>query len=657
MKPGWHSHELQTSARTCLIAKPPRKGARSPSRVLIALLLGTALLTSGCAAYRAQRAGIALLDEGKYAEGLAKLDEAARLSPEAREYRQLATRERERVLQRIATSAEDARSRGATEDARARFEELRAIDPKSDRARVGLAALERDAQARALAQTASQQLKAGDVAGAYESVRQATALSPNMSEVRAVLRQIESQPGALSTPMLGARYRKAVSLEFRQAPLRMVFDLLSQSTGLNFLFDREVKTDQPTTVVMKDTSIDEVLRFVLLANQLQRRVLNERTVLVYPNTQAKTREYQELVVRTFYLGNSDPKITLNLLRSVVKARDVFIDEKLGMLVMRDTPEAIRIAEKLIANQDLAEPEVMLELEVLEVSRSDLYELGIRYPDQVSFSIQGSGGSAGSLTLPEWQNRSSGLVRLSTNNPAFVVNFRNTFGSSNLLANPRIRVRNREKAKIHIGDKVPVITTTSTATGFVSEAVQYLDVGLKLDVEPTVHLEEEVGIRVGLEVSNILEQVRSASGTLTYRIGTRNAATVLRLKDGETQILAGLISDEDRSSANRVPGLGAVPLLGRLFGSTLDQSSKTEVVLLMTPRIVRQLARPDVRQLEFESGTEASLGSGAPGGGQPLFSPSPAQPPAPPAPSNVIQPAPGTFGPTFLLPPGAPRPGQ
>src|SRR5690606_8836828 len=146
-------------------------------------------------------------------------------------------------------------------------------------------------------------------------------------------------------------------------------------------------------------------------------------------------------------------------------------------------------------------------------------------------------------------------------------------------NPRIRVKNREKARIHIGDKVPVLTTTATATGFVAEAVNYLDVGLKLEGEPLVYLENEVGIRVGLEVSNIAREIVSRSGSVTYQLGTRNASTSLRLKDGETQVLAGLINDEDRRSADRVPGLGKLPVIGRLFSSTNDTHNRTEIVLL------------------------------------------------------------------------------
>jgi general secretion pathway protein D len=254
---------------------------------------------------------------------------------------------------------------------------------------------------------------------------------------------------------------------------------------------------------------------------------------------------------------------------------------------------------------------MLQVEVLEVGSSRLLELGIRFPDSLAVSLVGAAGTPGTITLTEWLNRGSEIVQLSFTDPLFLFSLRQQDGTTNVLANPRIRVKNKEKARIHIGDRVPVITTTAAATGgFVSESVNYLDVGLKLEVEPLIYLDDEVSIKVGLEVSNIAREVRTVgSSTLTYQIGTRNANTVLRLRDGETQVLAGLISDEDRRSASRVPGIGDMPVLGRLFSSTRDNTVKTEIVLLITPRLVRTVVRPDVRSVEFAAGTE--LSSGAP----------------------------------------------
>jgi general secretion pathway protein D len=320
-----------------------------------------------------------------------------------------------------------------------------------------------------------------------------------------------------------------------------------------------------------------------------------------------------------------------MIRTLVKTRDIFVDEKLNMIVLKDTPNAVRLAERLIATHDLAEPEVLLEVEVLELGYNRLRTIGARFPDSLAVSLVGgatsqpapgggnaiTGGTPGVLSLPEWLNRSSNLVRLTFTDPLFVFSLHQDDGTTSLLANPHIRVKNKEKAKVHIGDRVPVITTTAAATGgFVSESVSYLDVGLKLEVEPLIYLDDEVGIRIGLEVSNITREVKSlSSSTLTYQIGTRNATTVLRLRDGETQVLAGLISDEDRRTANRVPGVGDMPVLGRLFSSTHDNIVKTEIVLLITPRLMRTLARPDARLVEFAAGTEASTGS--PSGNSPL----------------------------------------
>jgi len=195
----------------------------------------------------------------------------------------------------------------------------------------------------------------------------------------------------------------------------------------------------------------------------------------------------------------------------------------------------------------------------------------------------------------------------------VLNLKLEDSDTNVLASPRIRVRNREKAKIMIGSRVPVITNAvtpvSTGTPVITGSVQYLDVGLQLEVEPDIHLDNEVVIKVKLEVSNIIKQVQNTdSGTVAYEVGTRNANTVLRLKDGETQILAGLISDEDRKTASKVPGLGQIPVIGRLFSSHKDDGIKTEIVLSITPRIVGSARLPDVNEVEYWAGTESTVRS-------------------------------------------------
>jgi general secretion pathway protein D len=301
--------------------------------------------------------------------------------------------------------------------------------------------------------------------------------------------------------------------------------------------------------------------------------------------------------------------------------------------------------------------------VLEVGYSKLQQLGIQWPGSLGVGLVGAAGVPGQLTGKEAANITNSLVRITVPDPLVQFNAKQQHGRTNVLANPRIRVKSKEKAHIHIGDKVPVVTTTAGATGFVSESVTYLDVGLKLDVEPQVYLEDEVGIKVGLEVSNIASQIKTSSGTTAYQIGTRNTTTTLRLKDGETQVLAGLINDEDRRSANRVPGLADLPGLGRLFSNNDDTVNKTEVVLLITPRVIRNIERPGVKLEQFNSGTEAEVG-GAPMGLPPQqgamnVPPPPAVPAAPPARSEpAARPEPAAPESSTGRPPAAgPRPSQ
>jgi general secretion pathway protein D len=397
-------------------------------------------------------------------------------------------------------------------------------------------------------------------------------------------------------------------LEFRDASLRQVFDALARQSGLNFIFDKDVRTDQKTTLFARNTAIADALDMLLTTNQLAKKTLNANTVLLYPNNPAKQRDYQDMIVRAFFLANADAKQTMTLIKTMTKTKDVHVDEKLNMVVIRDTPEAIRLVEKLVKVADRPDAEVMLEVEILEVKRSKLTELGVSWPNQVSVITPGGGLGivpANRLTVEQLRNLNSGDLGVSPN-PS--INFRNDDGDVSLLANPRIRVKNKEKAKIHIGDKVPVITSNTTSTGVISESVSYLDVGLKLDVEPQVQLDGDVAMKVGLEVSNIVKEVKSATGTLTYQLGSRNASTSLRLRDGETQVLAGLISDEDRSTASKVPGLGDIPLLGRLFANHHDENTKSEIVLLITPRILRNVERPELSDIEFFAGTDTSVSS-------------------------------------------------
>ena len=612
----------------------------------ILTLIVLALIVAACATHQEEFKQARIeVEQGKEEEGLARLEQALKANPNNTELRNYYLRHKAVAVQRYLDLGDNARGAGAFDRAEEAYARALRMDPDNQRAQAGIEVLKRDRQHGALLNDARVALKGGNDKDAARLAKQVLAENPGNKEARAIVRAIDEKTvKAQVTPQLNAALKKPITLEFRDAPLRQVFEIISRQTGLNFIFDKDVPADARATIFVKETSIDEAMRIMLVTNQLDRKVLNENSVLIYPNRPEKAREYKDLVVRSFYLTNADVKNTATMVRQLVKTRDLYIDEKLNLLVMRDTPEAIRMAEKLISNQDKSEPEVMLQVEVLEVGANDLTQLGIQWPGQIGVGVKGAAGVAGQLTGTEVKNFNSGLVSVTVPDPMIAFNLRQQVGRNNILANPRIRAKNREKARIHIGDKVPVITTTAGATGFVSESVNYLDVGLKLEVEPQVFLDDDVGIKVGLEVSNIASQIKTSSGTVAYQVGTRNASTTLRLKDGETQVLAGLISNEDRRNSTQVPGLAEMPVAGRLFQNKDDTNNKTEVVLLITPRVIRNIDRPEVRLEEFNSGTEAEVGGASLSLPMAPITSAPQQPAAPiPAPVPPQPAIPSTLG--------------
>ena len=324
-------------------------------------------------------------------------------------------------------------------------------------------------------------------------------------------------------------------------------------------------------------------------------------MFVYPAVAAKQKEYNELKVRSFQISNIDAAHVANLIKSLLKTKDIVTDARTNTLVMRDTVDAIAVAEKIVAANDVPDPEVMLEVQVLEVSADRLSSLGVKWPDSFALSTPSSARTVGDLKALTRNDLVASPLGVALN-----LMLQDT--ETNILASPRIRARNKEKARILVGDKVPVITNLLTPqqagqTSVITGSIQYVDVGIKLEVEPQVYTDGDVGIKINLEVSNIAKTIETASG-IAYQIGTRSAQTSLRLRDGETQVLAGLINDQDRSTASKVPGLGQVPGLGRLFSTNSGDATKREIVLSITPRIIRPQTLPEARVGDVWSGTES-----------------------------------------------------
>lgn len=608
------------------------RNSRNTLRAL-ALLVAVPVLLTGCAAERAYRDGKDLVAQGKVDEGLAKLQQAVTQDPRDAHYRAAWLAERENAVAHLDEEGDRLAASGARGAARKSYQHALTIDPANERAQAGIASLDNAARIDGLVERAEALAAKQDTDNARGLVARVLTEAPAHPRALALQRRLAADTGFLRVEAaLASAYRKPVRIDFKDAPLRQVFDVISRSAGLNFLFDKDVKTDQRTSIYLRNSTIEAAVRYVLATNQLAQQVLDENTVLIYPNTPAKLKDYQELAVRTFFLSNADAKTVANTLKTIVKSHDVVADEKLNLVIVRDTPAAISMAEKLVALEDVPEPEVMLEVEVLEVQRNSLQDLGIAWPSSVTFTPTAAGsalgaigsgsGSSGSSYGSSYSSGSSGASpalslhdllhqtsrTLGVSSIQATVNANRQDSNAKLLTNPRIRVRNHEKAKILIGERVPNITSTATSTGFVSQSINYLDIGLTLNVEPTIYLDDTVGIKVSLEVSSLLNQITGSSGTTAYEIGTRTASTVLQLKNGETDVLAGLIDSQERTSGNKLPGLGQLPVLGRLFGATTDDDKNTEIVLSITPHLVRNIRHPEASLAYFTSGTETNMQS-------------------------------------------------
>lgn len=592
-------------------------------------LLGSPLLLLSCSHWQAaDKSGDATLEQARLYAARGQDDEAIRLlqplveaNPRQPQYKNWLSLLQEKKLQKQLQEADGLLQAKQYDAAMAGYQQVLQVAPNNRAASDGL---QKVTQARQHDQQLAQvknAIAAEDWAGAEFGLRSVLAEQPAQPEARQLFEQLEQKKNERSSVVrpLQSSLKKKVTLELKNTPIKQAFEYLGKAGDLNFSFDQELSEGIRVNVLLRDTPIEQALEVILTSHQLGKKVLNSNTLLIYP--QSRAAQYEELFVRSFYLTHMDAKRALNMMKTVLRASDVYMDEKLNTLVIRDTMDRIKVAEKLIASQDLNEPEVMLEVEVMEINRRNLENLGIQYPSQIGVGVQGnaagnSGGTqpqAGKLTLTELRNFNGSLGVFSINDPAVVLNLLHQDTDTNLLASPKIRVKNRDRAKIHVGDKIPVLTSVASAQGFVSQNVNYIEVGIKLDVEPVIQMQDQVSIKVGMEVSNITDQVTTSSGVLAYTIGSRNANTTLQLRNNETQILAGLFRDDEQRTQRKVPGLANLPLIGRLFSNNNQDKRKNEIVLLITPRIMHNLSPANAVYSLIPSGVAATANPVGAGG--------------------------------------------
>lgn len=575
---------------------------RSAARTIV--LVACVALVAGCAQQRIRDTAQAQLRAGDYEQSLKGLEAGLQTYPESAVLRAGLIEIRLEVQTRLIREATLARSEGRLDEAEKALQRASTVQAGNARVQSLLTEIAVERRQRSALAEAEALVAQRKPTAALVVITDALKANPRQPDLVALQRKLEytQRQTQIKSSQTTLAETRPISLDFRDANLKTVLDVLSRNSGVNFILDKDIRPDARVTVFLRSAKVEDAIDLITSTNQLAKKIIDSQTLLIYPNTPEKRLEHQEQVVRVFYLASGDAKGAAAFLKSMLKLRDPYVDERTNMLALRDSQENVQLAERLIGLYDTPEPEVLLEVEVIEIFTSRLTDLGVKLPDSFSLNVLPPAGEDG-LTLANVRGLTRDRIGLSIG--GVTVNLKRETGDFNTLANPRIRVKNKEKARILVGDKVPVVSATTGQSGFVSDSISYLDVGLKVDVEPTVYVDDEVAIKVGLEVSSLGAPVKTASGSLAYQIGTRNATTMLRLRDGETQLLAGLISAQDRSDASRVPGLGDLPVMGRVFSSTRDDNQRTELVLSITPRILRNQRRPDVTEAEMWVGTDTS----------------------------------------------------
>jgi general secretion pathway protein D len=470
---------------------------------------------------------------------------------------------------------------------------------------------------------------------------------------------------SLAAPLPGAALPEDAKLPesvvFRDANARDIYSAIGKFTDISVVFDPTFR-DQPVSIDLRNDTLAEALNKLSAATRNFWRSSGERGIIVVPDTQAKRREYEEEVYRTFYLSNADLKETVDILRIVVDARRIAMLTGTNAITIRDTPERVNAAGKIIAAIDKARPEVIIDVELMEVNRTHLQEFGLQFASpspggapigidgQVTINQPGVG-----VTLRQLQNLTSADVLL-TALPSLYYRLLKNDAATRILANPQLRTTEGIPAQARFGERVPVPVTTFApvaAGGVQSQPItsfNYEPIGVNIDITPRMHHDDAVSLALKVELSSI--SGTGFGGLPTF--GSRAISTVIRLKDGETNMLAGLIRDEERKSFATIPGLGDIPVIGRIFGHNKTETTETDIILTLTPRIVRVLnvTAEDLRP--FRVPRDGGLPAGAdvapplpiplplpvpkpPGDEQPVFAPTP--PAGPAGPATPIKPPP------------------
>lgn len=543
-------------------------------RFLLPLFL---LAATGCATSSAFRSGENAERLQDYDRAVLEYQKALQGAPNDVQYRRALERARMRASLDHTNMARRMAGRGLYAESLAEYRLALELDP---RAAAGIEEEIRDLEARRLQGVAT------------------------LQEAKARARE-RALPGL----DLGPDAQQPLGLVFRGASLREAYLALARAAGVNVTFD---PTFQDTTISLdlQGVGFDQALSALAAAGRTFHRVVDAKVLNVVPDTPTKRREFEQQVVKTLFLSNADLKETIDLLRVVLGARRVAPVPGANALTINDTPDKVAAAERIVDIVDKRRAEVVIEVQILEVGRNTLKEYGIYLTS--GLDAQGIQGIAsGIFPDPTITSPSDGPYDRNnlvvTSLPGAVVRLLQTDSSTRILANPQLRVTEGETAQAKFGDQVPVPVTTFTAIaggGLPQQPItsfEYKNVGVNIDIAPRVHQDGEVSLQLKLDISAV--GAPGYQGLPTFNSRTVNST--IRLRDGETNLLAGLILDNERKGLTGIPGLASIPFIGRLFARNEDQVQQTDIVMTLTPHVIRRTEITEADLRSFLVGGEVS----------------------------------------------------
>ena len=472
---------------------------------------------------------------------------------------------------------------------------------------------------------------------------------------------------------------KPINLNFPQAkPIKQIYRALADAAGINVIFDPQMKDDN-VSIVLSSIEFQKALETLLRQENHFYKIIDARTILIAADTPQNRKTYEDLVIRTFFLSNADVTEVANALRALLQTTRISINKAENSVTLRDTADKVAVAERIVLQNDKQVAEVVVDVELLQINTGKLQDLGLELnPRSISASVPVPGGVTnlgGAASLGTGQFSWDQLKQININSfgftiPSATLTFIKDNTNAELLAKPQLRISEGQKAQLLIGSKVPVPVTSFNSSNINGSNVvpitsyQYQDIGIKIEVEPRVHHNKEVTLKLMVEVSN---QEGPAPGTNQPQFGTRTISSNIRLKDGETNFLAGLYRTDKSDTNKTIPWIGNLPLIGLLFTHNRNDQQTTDLVLTLTPHIIRI---PDVTEEDvtpYFVGTDSNISyQGGPRVENPTRDAGPFEqqpgaggkmPPQPRAPAQPANPginlAPGS-GPTDIFKP-APAP--